>query len=301
MFTPYHAKVTEAGLRWVVMRRFLVGGVAALVCALSGCHSAEITHCETVDCPKEMVCDGLGGCATPEQLAQCAGQADGNQCSYATLSRVHVEGSCDTGVCRSLQIPACLEDLFLDSRVDAGTWELWLPENQPVSVVEEAGQLGVVLAPNVGRVYNGIQSRGRYDMIDGHVRVLVQPASQEVGVETNFSVEVDSSAGFEMSAYAERLHLVVHTSGGVSNSIAIDYDPIQHAWWRIRHDAAAGTMELETSPDGEAWTSRRSSTVSRLPTSVIVSLLSGTYIDRGVADPGVAYFDSLKLTSATCP
>jgi hypothetical protein len=283
------------------MRRCFLGGVIALFCALAACHSAEITHCETVDCPKEMVCDGFGGCATPEQLSQCQGQADGIECSYATLSRAHVDGACDRGVCRSVEIPACLLDLFIDNRVDTGMWELWLADNEPVTVVEEAGQLGVVLAPNIGRVYNGIQSRGRYDMLDGNARVEVQPASQVVGVETNFSVEVDSSTGFEMSAYADRLHLVVHSSGGVSNSIAIDYDPTNHRFWRIRHDAVAGSMELETSPDGELWTSRRSATVTRPPTNVIVSLLAGTYLDRGVDAPGIAYYDNLKLTSATCP
>lgn len=282
-------------------RSFLLGGVAALICALTGCPSAEITHCENVDCPKEMVCDGLGGCATPEQLSQCTGQADGNACAYATLSHAHVEGACDRGVCRGLQVPSCLVDLFLDSRVDAGTWQLWLPDNEPISVVEAEGQLGIQLAPNVGRVYNGIQSRGRYDMIDGNARVEVQPASQEVGVETNFSVEIDSSTGFEISAYANRLHLVVHSSGGVSNSIAINYDPVNHRFWRIRHDAINSTMELETSPDGDAWTSRRSAAATRPPTAVVVTLLAGTYIDLGVADPGIAYFDNLKLTSATCP
>lgn len=280
-------------------RSFLLGGVAAVMA--SACFSPEITHCPTLDCPKEMVCDGLGGCATPEQLAQCTGQVDGTVCGYSTLSNVRIEGACDQGVCRSQEIPACLLDLFLDSRVDSGMWELWLPENEPVVVAEEAGQLGIVIAPNIGRVYNGIQSRGRYDMLGGNARVEVTPASQEVGVETNFSVDVDSSLGFEMSAYANRLHLVVHSSGGVSNSIAIDYDPVAHKFWRIRHDPTAGSMELETSPDGEGWTSRRSSTVSRPPTGVIVSLLAGTYIDLGVAAPGVAYFDNLKLTSAACP
>ena len=281
-------------------RRFLVWGFAAIG-ALPGCFSPEITHCPTVDCPKEMVCDGLGGCATPEQLAQCSAQLDGAECSFATVSNVHIDGACDRGVCRSLQIPACLLDLFLDSRVDAAMWELWLPENEPVIVTEQAGQLGVTLAPNVGRIYNGVQSRGRYEMLGGNARVEVAPASQEVGVETTFSVDVDSSSGFEMSAYANRLHLVVHSSGGVSNSIAIDYDPVAHRFWRIRHDTTTATIELETSPDGLAWTSRRSSTAVRPPTTVTVSLLAGTYIDLGVADPGVAFFDNLKLTSASCP
>jgi hypothetical protein len=284
-----------AAMSW----RLLLGG--AFVVMTSACFSPEVTHCGDVDCPKEMVCDGLGGCATPEQLAQCSSAADGTACGYSTLTNVRIEGACDQGVCRSQEIPACLLDLFLDSRVDTGMWELWLPDNEPVVVAEDAGQLGITIAPNIGRVYNGIQSRGRYDMLGGNARVEVTPASQVIGVETNFSVDVDSSLGFEMSAYANRLHLVVHSSGGVSNSIAIDYDPIAHRFWRIRHDTVTATMELETSPDGEAWTSRRSSAVKRPPTGVVVSLLAGTYIDLGVPDPGVAYFDNLKLTSGACP
>jgi len=277
----------------------LFGGV--LACVLPACFEQEIRHCPTLDCPAEMVCDGLGGCATPDQLSQCSGQSDGAECSYTTVTKAHVDGACEQGVCRSSQIPACLADLFIDSRVDSGMWELWLPENEPVVVAEDSGELAVTLAPNVGRVYNGVQSRGRYDMLAGDARVEVIPASQEIGVETNFAVDLDSTSGFLMSTYASRLHLVVNTSGGVSNSIAIDYDPVNHRFWRIRHDPIAGTMEMETSPDGMAWTSRRSSALSRAPTGVTVSLLAGTYIDLGVPSPGVAYFDNVKLTSASCP
>jgi hypothetical protein len=267
---------------------------------LPACTKASITHCPDVDCPAQMVCDGFGGCAVPEQLSQCASQADGAECSYATLSNVHVDGACEMGVCRSQEIPACLFDQFLNERIDTGTWDLWLPANEPVVVSEDAGSLDVQLAAGVGRVYNGIESRGRYDMVTGNAMVDVVPASQEVGVETLFSVDLDSTTGYSMSAYAGRLHLIVHTSGGVTNSTAIDYDPTAHRYWRIRHDAA-GTMELETSPDATTWTSQRSAPLPRLPTGVTVTLLAGTYIDQGVTDPGVAYFYQTKLTSPTCP
>jgi len=271
------------------------------VLALSACFKDDITHCPTVDCPAEMVCDGVGGCAVPEQLAQCGGQTDGAACSYSTLSNVHIDGACESGVCRSREIPACLFDQFLDSVIDPGMWELWLPANEPIVVTEEPGRLAVEIAPDVGRLYNGLQSRGRYDMLGGNAAVEVEPASQDVGVETSFGVDIDSTLGFEMSAYANRLHLVVHSSGGITNSLAIDYDPVAHRSWRIRHDTTAGTMEMETSPDGETWTSRRSAALARPPTSVIVTLLAGTYVDRGAGTSSAAYFHRVKLTSATCP
>jgi hypothetical protein len=274
---------------------------AMLPAVLAGCFQLEVTKCPTVECPAEMVCDGLGGCATPDQISQCSGQTDGTQCGYTTVTKAHVDGACETGVCRSLQIPACLADTFVDSRVDSGMWELWLPDNEPIVVSEADSKLAIQIAASAGRIYNGVQSRGRYDMIAGNAAVEVISASQEIGVETSFSVDLDSTLGFTMSTYANRLHLVVHTSGGVTNSLAVDYDPVAQRFWRIRHDPVAGTMEMETSPDNQAWTSQRSSATARAPTGVTVSLLAGTYIDLGIADPGTAYFDSLKLTSASCP
>ena len=247
-----------------------------------------------------MVCDGFGGCAVPEQLTQCSGMTDGAPCSYATLSHVQVDGACDTGVCRSQQIPACLFDEFLNDRIDTSMWDLWLPSNEPVIASEGNMSLTIALASGVGRIYNGVESRGRYDMVTGNAMIDVAPASQTVGVETLFGVDIDATTGYAISAYAGRLHLIVHTSGGVTSSTAVDFDPLAHRYWRIRHDAG-GTMELETSPDTTAWTSQRSAALPRLPTAVTVSLLAGTYVDQGVADPGSANFYRIKLTSATCP
>jgi len=274
---------------------------AFAVCALSACSQPTFTHCGDVDCPAQTVCDGFGGCAVPDQLAQCSGVTDGAQCSYTSLSSALIQGSCDQGVCRSTQIPACLADPFSASRVDSSRWNLWLPANEPVIVSEDTTGLAVALAPDIGLVYNGVQSRGRYDMIGGNVSVQVEPASQDIGVETDFLVDLDSGLGFQMSAYANRLHLIVHTSGGITNSQAVDFDPVMHRYWRFRHDSVNNTMELETSPNGSSWTSQRSAELTRQPTMVTVSLLAGTYVDAGVASPGTAKFTDLKLVSTACP
>ena len=83
-----------------VLRR----GALALAClfALQACFSAEITHCPTVDCPKEMVCDGHGGCAMPEQLDKCRGQPDGQSCAYTNFAKDRINGACSDGLCLPL-------------------------------------------------------------------------------------------------------------------------------------------------------------------------------------------------------
>ena len=77
--------------------------VLVSLCALSACFSAEITHCPTVDCPGQMVCDDHGGCAFPEQLAECQGKPDGTLCGYTNQAKDHVEGACAGGLCVPLE------------------------------------------------------------------------------------------------------------------------------------------------------------------------------------------------------
>jgi cysteine-rich repeat protein len=75
------------------------GPIVALVCALgagmTACVSPDVTHCPTVDCPKDKVCDNHGGCAFPDQLTVCAGQVDGTACSYQGVTNA----SCAGGLC----------------------------------------------------------------------------------------------------------------------------------------------------------------------------------------------------------
>src|SRR5688572_12583639 len=66
-----------------------------VVMTLGACVDPTITHCPTVHCPSDMVCDGLGGCAKPEQLAACVGKVDGDACSYKGTP----DGACNSKLC----------------------------------------------------------------------------------------------------------------------------------------------------------------------------------------------------------
>jgi len=52
-----------------------------------------------LDCPGSKVCDGLGGCALPEQLETCATKQTGDSCNYRDETGAQVGGQCTMGVC----------------------------------------------------------------------------------------------------------------------------------------------------------------------------------------------------------
>jgi cysteine-rich repeat protein len=74
--------------------------VVIAVCALIGCASPRLTKCPDVDCPKDEVCDGQGGCALPSQLSACDGVAACGPCMYQDRTGNEITGACDNGVCR---------------------------------------------------------------------------------------------------------------------------------------------------------------------------------------------------------
>jgi cysteine-rich repeat protein len=76
--------------------------ICAWVVLVAACVEPQLRQCPTVDCPMAMVCDGHGGCAMPEQLAQCLGQDEGAACSYSSQANVRIDGACAGGVCRQL-------------------------------------------------------------------------------------------------------------------------------------------------------------------------------------------------------
>src|SRR5204863_2664128 len=65
----------------------------------SACVEPKFTKCPEVDCPASMVCDGQGGCATPEQLTLCASQDNGFLCEYVGADKSRVMGACANNIC----------------------------------------------------------------------------------------------------------------------------------------------------------------------------------------------------------
>jgi hypothetical protein len=80
---------------------------------------------------------------------------------------------------------------------------------------------------------------------------------------------------------------------GVRTSTKVPYNPAQHRFWRIRHDAAADRILFETSADRATWTTRRA-VARQLPiTALKVELSAGTW--EPISAPGTAIFDNFRL------
>jgi hypothetical protein len=87
------------------------------------------------------------------------------------------------------------------------------------------------------------------------------------------------------------LHLEIDTDGGSAAADSLTYSPAEHRWLRFRE--GSGTLYLETSADGLAWTSRLSTTTPWWITWVRIYLGAGTW--DTTSDPGRGEFDNVNL------
>jgi hypothetical protein len=81
---------------------------------------------------------------------------------------------------------------------------------------------------------------------------------------------------------------------GVNSETNLAYDPVAHRWWRIRE--TGGNVQWHTSPDGTAWTQRRSKAAGRTWDLGAVEL--GAWRTGSAPTPLYAEFDNLNATPA---
>lgn len=150
-----------------------------------------------------------------------------------------------------------------------------------------AGQLQLV--PTVG-YDNKIDSLATYDLTSSTVSVQVVTAPLgNGGIDTFLKAYAGAD---EVRFYREGtlLHFE-EVVGGSTSATTLTYDPVAHAWWRIRHD---GTNLLwETASDGLNWTTQRTKVPARSWAAVTVQLLAGFFGTEPT--PGTSVFDNLNV------
>lgn len=200
--------------------------------------------------------------------------------------------------------PVSLRDEFDDGAPDATRWRLGTlktPQtvwDKQVTVLEREGRLEVTpLAQKETSHYNGYLSAAAWGAHGARASVEVAQATKGAA-ETIFTLALDAGNWFRFVAQSGRLYFQFRV-GGAESSSDIAYDPAQHRWWSIRHDATGDEVTFETSADGLVWTRRRVVPRQFPLNALTVELGAGS--SASVDDPGVAVFDNFVLESNPVP
>lgn len=182
-----------------------------------------------------------------------------------------------------------LIDSFNDNVVDPVKWP-----NSYGTYTETGGRARVTCDTN----FNAYASATVYTLAGSEVRCQVFPpvdggATSEAWAQVQISTSTaGTDAIIEVNAATGNLMMSVRTGFFDPGSVSIAYNPVTHAWLRIRE--AAGTMYWETSPDGAAWTVRRSTTSPSWVSDTNLQAQLISHRDGGTND--FSFFDNFNIT-----
>ncbi|MFL1904763.1 hypothetical protein ACJWDR_37520 [Streptomyces tauricus] len=187
---------------------------------------------------------------------------------------------------------SALTDTFSDGTVDGAKWPT---SYDPGNFTETGGRARVVC--NTG--YNAFSSAAAYRLRESSVHARVWPpaaggataeAWAQILVQTT-TLGTDVIA--EVNAATGNLVLASRVGYGDAGQVTLTYDPVAHAWLRIRE--TGGQLLWDTSPDGVTWTNRRTATSPAWvgDTTLQVQLIS----HRDGGTPDFAEFDSFNTAA----
>ncbi len=194
-----------------------------------------------------------------------------------------------------------LADTFDSASLDMNKWSIAVLsgfQDTSVPVGQSNGHLniGPLLEDTGGSHYNGILSDLSYDLTGASVRVqVVAAANSATAGTTSFTLPSDSLNHYRMFAEAGQLWFEKKIANAKTN-FSMAFDPVQHAFWRIRHDPAADEMVFETAPAVSGapgfWSERRRMARELPITAMRIELKAGTWKLEESA-PGTVVFDNL--------
>ncbi|MFT3772713.1 MAG: hypothetical protein QM820_45570 [Minicystis sp.] len=166
---------------------------------------------------------------------------------------------------------------------DDMTGPLWSVYADNDAVVAEKNQHLEISVPNGGFGVGAYHSIGGSRSLRGCQLSMevVKPASMDEGIQT-FLILRDTKdpldTDLDITQSGTRIILRVREKGVDMDPDLIDYDPVQHRFWRIRE--ANGTVSFETAPAGGPWTVRHSAPtpefVDRLQVNIGIAVHTGT-------------------------
>lgn len=199
-----------------------------------------------------------------------------------------------------------LADDFNDGAIDGSKWvanNLFSGFTDATVAVQETTMLQVgPLKQNVdGSHYNGLKSAASYNFVGGYAYVqLVQAPASNTAADAFFTLGLNVDNCYRM--YVESGSLIVQSklAGAKQTLLTVAYNPTNHAFWRIRHDAVSGQVVFEVAPNSggapgswvqlyaQAWNT------TAVPLSSVMFELKGGTWKIETNNPGSAVFDNFK-------
>jgi hypothetical protein len=191
---------------------------------------------------------------------------------------------------------ADLTDNFDDNVVDTTKW----PDNYGTPAPSETGGRARVPCTDDFAAY---ASSPIYRLEGSHVGAQVFPPDGADDNEAYAQILVLSDVAgtqivFEVDAVTSLLLMTVYVDFVDEGGASVPYDPVEHAWLRVREDA--GTLYWDTSPDGREWTTRHTDTAPSwtAENDLQVQLLAhcSPLVTGGPASTDYAEFDDFNIT-----
>ena len=197
-----------------------------------------------------------------------------------------------------------LVDDFNNGSIDNAKWisnNLYSGFTDSTVAVRETQWLEIgPLKQNVdGSHYNGIKSGTAYDLSGGYAQVqIVQAANSSTAADAFFTLGLDVNNCYRIYVESGMLFLQAKLGGSKRQAFTVVFDPVNHAFWRLRHDATSGNIVFETAPANGGvpgpWAQRYAEAwnTSAVPlNNVLFELKAGTW-RRESSSPGTVIFDN---------
>ncbi|HXG68590.1 MAG TPA: IPT/TIG domain-containing protein [Blastocatellia bacterium] len=200
-----------------------------------------------------------------------------------------------------------LADDFNDGYLNTSRWNSgslfsgYTDSSLPLYERNQRLEIGPLLRNVTGSHYRGIRSASAYNFARAYCHVeVVQTAAAATEANAMLTVGRDVNNYYRIYVAAGSLICQKKVNGAKVNLFTVSYDPANHRFWRIRHDAATGHVVFETASGSGgapgAWVKRRSevwNTASVPLTAVLFELKAGTWQSEATA-PGTVIFDNFR-------
>jgi hypothetical protein len=149
------------------------------------------------------------------------------------------------------------------------------------------------MTPPPGGGYCDYTSTGLWDLRGSYVAVhVVQMVNTAVDATAFMDARLSQANVVEIGENLGLLHFGTRVGGAYSTIVPdITYDPVQHAWWRIRE--SSGTVYCETAPDGKTWTVRATTPDPFDLSGIGVRL--GVGASATASNPGTVKYDEFNV------